>query len=149
MQVRGLQRMHALHAQRMQTPPASLILLSASLVKYLALTISGCSGRWPLPSTFMYPAFTTSITGALSVLSFHARRTRSGTSDHSFSTLMAGLHDVDHRCLVGLVLPREADALRDKRPQLLHIDGRPSRRRSPVPCRSCPSTRGGRAPGQA
>lgn len=34
-----------------QAPPTSLILLSASLLKNLALTTTGCSGRTPLPST--------------------------------------------------------------------------------------------------
>eukprot|EP00445_Apocalathium_hangoei_P046307 CAMPEP_0204018256 /NCGR_PEP_ID=MMETSP0360-20130528/27973_1 /ASSEMBLY_ACC=CAM_ASM_000342 /TAXON_ID=268821 /ORGANISM="Scrippsiella Hangoei, Strain SHTV-5" /LENGTH=32 /DNA_ID= /DNA_START= /DNA_END= /DNA_ORIENTATION= len=31
--------------------------------------MTACSGSWPLPVTFMKPAFTTSMTGALSACS--------------------------------------------------------------------------------
>lgn len=38
-----------------QAPPTSFIFFSASLEKNLALTIKGCLGRTPLPSTLKNP----------------------------------------------------------------------------------------------
>ena len=40
------------YATNSTTPPASLIFLSASLLKNLALTTMGISGMRPLPNTF-------------------------------------------------------------------------------------------------
>lgn len=57
----------AAYAVRTQAPPTSLIFFSASLLKNLAFTTTGCSGSWPLPSTFDRPYLVTSMTGALAL----------------------------------------------------------------------------------
>ena len=52
------------HATSSQNPPMALILLSAVLLKNLALTMTGMAGSLPLPSTLKYPALRQSITGS-------------------------------------------------------------------------------------
>merc|ERR1719291_1092135 len=54
-------------AVRIQAPPTALIFSSALLEKKRALTMTGCLGSTPLPSTLKYPALEQSITGALSM----------------------------------------------------------------------------------
>ena len=51
-------------AVRTQAPPTALIFSSALLEKNLALTMTGCLGRTPLPSTLKKPALEQSMTGA-------------------------------------------------------------------------------------
>ncbi len=51
------------HALKMHAPPVALILLSAVLLKNLALITTGIYGSLPLPRTLKKPAFPTSITG--------------------------------------------------------------------------------------
>ena len=68
------------------TPPASLILRSASLLKYRARTMSGTSGIRPLPRTLLYPSESRSRTGAVSFLvpARYFSRCSRGTSDQSY-----------------------------------------------------------------
>merc|ERR1719291_1345294 len=54
-------------AVRIQAPPTALIFSSALLEKKRALTMTGCLGSTPLPSTLKNPALEQSITGALSL----------------------------------------------------------------------------------
>lgn len=66
-------------------PPTSLIFFSARAETYLALTITGTSGRRPLPRTLEYPSASKSMTGAVSDFSErYLRRDSAGTRDHSF-----------------------------------------------------------------
>ena len=51
-------------ATKMQAPPTALILLSAVLLKSLALTTTGWLGSLPFPRTLKNPALVTSMTGA-------------------------------------------------------------------------------------
>lgn len=48
--------------------PTALILLSAVLLKNLALTTTGWFGNLPFPKTLKNPALVTSMTGALSLI---------------------------------------------------------------------------------
>ena len=50
------------HAINSHTPPTALILLSAVLLKNLALTTIGVIGSLPLPNTLKYPNLVTSTT---------------------------------------------------------------------------------------
>merc|ERR1719239_914933 len=73
-----------------QAPPTALIFSSATREKKRALTITGCLGRTPLPSTLKIPAREQSITGALSVTLAYFSLVCSETRVHSLSRLMAG-----------------------------------------------------------
>ncbi len=43
------------YATKTQAPPTALIFSSADLEKYLALTMTGCFGKTPLPKSLWYP----------------------------------------------------------------------------------------------
>ena len=58
-----------LYATSSMTPPASVILRSASLLTYLARTTKGISGQWPFPVRFEHPRANWSITGGVSFAS--------------------------------------------------------------------------------
>lgn len=79
------------YATNTQAPPAALIFSSARREKNFALTINGCLGRTPLPSTLKYPDRTTLITGEL-VASPSVRLfcERSLNNDHKRSRLIDG-----------------------------------------------------------
>ena len=81
----------------MQAPPTALILFSAIREKNLALTMTGCLGKAPLPKTLKKPARVQSITGAFLVSFSYLTRVCSDTKVHSLSKLMEGLkNENDH-----------------------------------------------------
>ena len=76
------------HAINSQTPPTAFILLSAVLLKNLALTTIGVIGSLPLPNTLKYPNLVTSTTATLP--SLEAFLTSSPTRDQSLSIFIVG-----------------------------------------------------------
>merc|ERR1719402_441117 len=77
-------------AVRTQAPPTAFIFSSARRDKKRALTMTGCLGRTPLPSTLKKPALEQSMTGALSLLSAYLTLVCSETSVQSLSRLTVG-----------------------------------------------------------
>ena len=79
-----------IYAIKTQAPPTALILLSAVLLKYLALITTFCWGSLPLPRTLKYPALPTSITGTFSLSSLYFFLVSSVTRLQTLSKLIEG-----------------------------------------------------------